>query len=96
MDINSRDLVRHNLLLAGSGERAGTTLTRVTGYRRFHKGNNDAHLFAQSRTLRIRHFNGLDFSIESFDLAAPSRDHLTLRAIFMRFRGPQALKDISR
>jgi hypothetical protein len=24
-------------------------------------GNNDAHLFAESRTLRIRHFNGLDF-----------------------------------
>jgi hypothetical protein len=24
------------------------------------------------RTLRIRHFNGLDFSIESFDLTAPA------------------------
>src|SRR5262249_19152502 len=48
----------------------GITLTRVTGYRCFHRENNDAHLFARSRTLWIRHFNGLDCSIESCDLAA--------------------------
>ena len=30
------------------------TLTRLTGYRRSRRGDNDAQLFAQSRTLRIR------------------------------------------
>jgi hypothetical protein len=40
------------LLLAGSGERAAVTLTRVAGYRRPPGEDNDAQLFAQSRTLR--------------------------------------------
>jgi hypothetical protein len=39
------------------------TSTRVAGYRRFPKGRNDAQLFAQSRTLRIRQTVGLDLSI---------------------------------
>jgi len=47
--------VRHELLLAGSGERAAITLTRVAGYRRSPGEDNDAQLFAQTRTLRIRH-----------------------------------------
>src|ERR1700678_2234054 len=33
VDINSRYLVGHSFLLAGSGERAAITLTRVAGYR---------------------------------------------------------------
>src|SRR3974390_1101065 len=33
VDIDSRYPVRHRLLLAGSGERAAITLTRVAGYR---------------------------------------------------------------
>ena len=39
------------------------TSTRVAGYRRFPKGRNNAQLFAQSRTLRIRQTVGLDLSI---------------------------------
>src|SRR5207249_11266885 len=38
VDIDSRYPVRHRLLLAGSGERAATTLTRVAGYRWFPNG----------------------------------------------------------
>jgi len=38
------------------------TLTRLTGYRRSRRGDNDAQLFAQSRTLRIRQGHGLDLS----------------------------------
>src|SRR5260370_16202792 len=38
MNINSRYPVRHKLLLAGSGERAAVTLTRVAGYRRSPRG----------------------------------------------------------
>ena len=55
VDINSRYSVRHKLLLAGSGERAAVTLTRVAGYRRSPREDNDAQLFTQTRTLRIRH-----------------------------------------
>jgi transposase len=57
--------------LAGSGERAAITLTRVTGYRRSPGEHNDAQLFAQTRTLRIRQTNGLDISIA--DSTSPLR-----------------------
>ena len=62
MNIDSRYFVGHHFLLAGSGERAADTLTRLAGYRRSPGENNDAQLFAQSRTLRIRQGYGLDFS----------------------------------
>ena len=62
MNIDSGYPVSHNVLLVGSGERAAVTLSRVAGYRRSHRGTNDAQLFAQSRTLRIRLKLGLDFS----------------------------------
>src|SRR5438034_8260656 len=62
MDIDSRYPVRHKLLLARSGERAAVTLTRVAGYRRSPREDNDAQLFAQTRTLRIRQRNSVDFS----------------------------------
>jgi hypothetical protein len=39
------------------------TSTRVAGYRCSPKERNDAQLFAQSRTLRIRQTDGLDLSI---------------------------------
>ena len=38
MNIDSRYPVAHHFLLAGSGERAAATLTRVTGYRRSLRG----------------------------------------------------------
>src|SRR6516162_4396193 len=79
-----------------SGERAGITVTRVTGYLRVHREHVDAHLFARWRTLRIRHFNGLDCSIESRRPRSSEPQPFYSAAIFMRFRGPQAPKDISR
>jgi hypothetical protein len=45
--------------VAESGERAAVTLTRVAGCRRSPGGDNDAQLFAQTRTLRIRQVIGL-------------------------------------
>ena len=39
MDVNSRYPVRHKVPPGGSGERAANSLTRVTGYRRSHRGN---------------------------------------------------------
>jgi hypothetical protein len=38
------------------------TLNRVAGYRRSTEEHNDAQLFAQSRTLRIRQVDGLNLS----------------------------------
>src|ERR1700730_7962687 len=77
MNINSRYPVRHKLLLAGSGERAADTLTRVAGYRRSPGEDNDAQLFAQTRTLRIRQMDGLEISTDKRDLAALGRCDLT-------------------
>ena len=63
MNIDSRYPVRHAFLLAGSGERAAFTLTRVAGYRAPQGKTNDASQSAQSRTLRISQSYGLNFSI---------------------------------
>ena len=41
--------------------------------------DNDAQLFAQTRTLRIRQMDGLELSTDKRDLAAPGRCHLTLK-----------------
>src|SRR5580700_3899024 len=79
VNIDSRYPVRHRLLLAGSGERAAITLTRVAGYRRSPGEDNDAQLFAQTRTLRIRQMDGLELSTDKRDLAAPGRCDLTLK-----------------
>jgi hypothetical protein len=37
--------------------------------------------------------DGLKLSTNKLDLAAPDRGDRTTRVIFIRFRGPQALKD---
>src|SRR5204863_4345964 len=87
VDIDSRYPVRHKLLLAGSGERAAITLTRVAGYRRSPEENNDAQLFAQTRTLRIRQMDGLELSTDKRDLAAPGRCHPTLKGFSLDFAG---------
>src|SRR5467141_4713601 len=63
MNIDSRYPIRHCLPPGGSGERAADTLTSLAGYRRSPRGNNDAQLFAQTRTLRIRQGHSFDFSI---------------------------------
>src|SRR5580700_6352667 len=79
VDINSGYLAGHSFLLAGSGGRAAITLTRVAGYRCSPGEDNDAQLFAQTRTLRIRQMDGLEISIDKLDLAAPDRGILSLR-----------------
>jgi hypothetical protein len=40
------------------------TLSRVSGYHRSHWGKDNAHLFALSRTLRIRQIFGFSFSTD--------------------------------
>ena len=65
MYIDSRYPIRHRLPPGGSGERADGTLSRVSGYRRSHRGETTHHLFALSRTLRIRQVNGLGFSTDN-------------------------------
>jgi len=40
------------------------TLSRVSGYRRSYRGKDNPHLFALSRTLRIRHAFGFSFSTD--------------------------------
>src|SRR5712691_6608605 len=62
MNVDSRYPVRHNFPPGGSGERAASSLSRVTGYRRSHRRRENAQLFAQPRTLRIRHADSLNFS----------------------------------
>jgi hypothetical protein len=71
MNVNSRYLVGHKLLLAAAESVPQVTLNWVAGYRR-SPGRDNAHLFAQPRTLRIRLIDSLDFSIVGNDLAAPN------------------------
>jgi hypothetical protein len=51
------------ILLAGAESVPQLTSCRVAGYRRSHRGNNNAHLFVQSCTLQTRHLNSLNCSI---------------------------------
>src|SRR3989442_1364856 len=61
-----------SFLLAGAESVPQLTSTRVAGYRRSHSGRDDAQLFAQTRTLRIRQADGLDLSIaDSTSLLPP-------------------------
>ena len=62
MDIDSRHPIRHRLPPGGNGERAGLTLTWVSGYHRSHMGETTHHLFALSRTLRIKLTFGFSIS----------------------------------
>src|SRR5215471_18341247 len=80
-------------LLAGSGERAAVTLTRVAGYRRSPQGKTTTPNYS------LKHArSGSDTSTAStypFFIrprrSRPSRSYLWV--IFMRFCGPQALRD---
>src|SRR5438094_4948144 len=93
MNINSRYPVGHKLLLAGSGERAAVTLTRVTGYRRSHRGKQRRPIYPLNHAR-----SGSDNPTVSTSPArirprrsGPSQSYLEV--IFIRFRGPQALND---
>src|ERR1035438_827384 len=54
MDIDSCHPISHRVPPGGNGERAGLTLTWVSGYRRSQRGETTRHLFARSRTLPIK------------------------------------------
>lgn len=63
-------------------------ISQVAGCRRCPVGLNDAQLFGQSRTLRIKQLLGLDGSTGSLRSRRSRRYSDAL--IFMAFRGPQA------
>jgi hypothetical protein len=63
VNVNSRYSVSHTLPPGGSGKRAATYINQGRGLSPFPKGRNDAQLFAQPRTLRIRQTVGLDLSV---------------------------------
>src|SRR5438034_10652850 len=96
MDIDSRYPIGHRPPPRGSGERAGLTLIRVSGYRRSHGGRNNAP-FIRSIThapdqtyIRLQHLHCL------FDLAIspPFWIIAWIETIFMEFRGPKALVNL--
>src|SRR6266567_1005654 len=63
VNVNSRYSVSHTLPPGGSEKRAATYINQGRGLSPLSQGRNDAQLFAQSRTLRIRQTVGLDLSI---------------------------------
>ena len=63
MDIDSRYPIRHKLP-GGSGERAGDYIKQGLGLSTLPPGRDNAHLFALSRTLRIRQAFGLSVSTD--------------------------------
>src|SRR5215472_122408 len=93
MNVNSCYPVRHKLLLlAGAESVPSVPLSRVTGYRRSHWGDNDAQLFAQ----HARSGSDKDTASTSPLLVRSRRSRPLLSylgAIFIKFRGPQALND---
>src|SRR5262244_293903 len=78
MDINSGCPIWHRSLLAGAESVPEITLSRLSGYRRSHGGKATHHLFALSRTLRIRQIHGLGFSTVSSISPRPARAGLSL------------------
>src|ERR1700745_2693358 len=95
MDVKSRDPLRHNV--SSWRERRACCEFLNQGHRLSplpQRGTDNAQLFAQPRTLLIRHADSLNFS--SANSISPLRAcpilHL-LELIFMRFSGPQAQTD---
>src|SRR5579863_4853844 len=95
MDVNSRYSVRHKV--SSWRERRACCEFLNQGHRLSPlppKGTDNAQLFAQPCTLRIRPADSLNFS--SANSTSPLRAcpilHL-LESIFMRFSGPQAQTD---
>src|SRR5207244_6105559 len=77
MNINSRYPVGHKLLLAGSGERAAVTLTRVAGYRRSHRGKQRRPIIRSNTHAPDQTVLQPKLLQREFDLAAPDRCDLT-------------------
>src|ERR1700751_5583478 len=95
MDVDSRYPVRHKV--SSWQERRACCDFLNQGHRLSPlppKATDNAQLFAQPRTLRIRHADSLNFS--SANSISPLRACLILHLlelIFMRFSGPQAQTD---
>src|SRR5205807_8145944 len=75
--IDSRYPVRHKLLLAGSGERAAVTLTRVAGYRRSPRGRQRRPIIRSNSHAPDQTILRSQLLQREFDLAAPDRSDLT-------------------
>src|SRR5713226_10658258 len=78
MNIDSRYPIRHKFLLAGSGERAAVTLTRVTGYRRSPRGRQRRPIICSNTHAPDQTSSQPQVLQCGSDLAAPDRYDLTL------------------
>jgi hypothetical protein len=76
-----------DFLLARSGERAALTLTGSRAIAASLGDEDDAQLFAQPRTLRIRQSHSFDFSNSGVDLAVSGRCDLTSKPFSLDFAG---------
>src|SRR6266571_1115983 len=65
MYVDSGYPISHRFPPGGSGERAKSSLTRVTGYRRSHRRKGDAQLFAQYAHSGSDRIYSLNFATES-------------------------------
>src|SRR5437588_1779202 len=95
MNVDSRYPVRHNFPPGRSGERAASSLSRVTGYRRSRRGERQRPII-RSTTHAPDQTRGQPQLLHcEINLAAPKPLPFCLRlgVIFMKFRGPQALVD---
>src|SRR6201982_2213783 len=95
MNVDSRYPVRHNFPPGGSGERAASSLSRVTGYRRSHSRGETTPNYSLNHA---RSGSDTQTALTS-PLRLQSRRPepllfcIRLGVIFMGFRGPQALLD---
>src|SRR5215472_6743449 len=94
MHVDSRYLVGHTFPPGGSGERAASSLTRVTGYRPTDSGDttptyslNHARSGSDTRTASTPPLRTQSRRSEPISFC------LRLEVIFMRFRGPAAQVD---
>src|SRR5580704_4048619 len=61
MNVDSRYPVRHNFPPGGSGERAASSLSRVTGYRRSHKRGETTPNYSLNHALLVGRETSLHF-----------------------------------
>jgi hypothetical protein len=88
--VNSRNPVWHRPLLLGA-ESVPCRITQGRGLSPVPiEALNDAQLFAQSRTLRVKQLLGLDGSTGSIRSRRSRRCDSDLHAIFIAFRGLKA------
>src|SRR5215469_13690910 len=95
MYIDSRYPIRHTLPPGGSGERARDYIKQGLGLSPLPQGERQRnHLFALSRTLRIRQLHGLGFStVESISPLRAIVDDCSALSDFHGVSRPQAPDD---